>query len=263
MNIVGQVESVWRYPVKSMRGEKMQEAFVGFCGVYGDRYYAFRDSAAPTGFPYLTAREQGKLLHYQPIFRNPECAAKPPNLREAEALAPGITPAYSSAAELSLEVETPGGERLSIDDPKLIEALREEIREGHELTLVRSDRALTDCRPVSLFSLQTARQLGEELGVEIDKKRFRANIYLDLKSARGFSEDGFAGSRLRIGDRAVIAVLERDPRCKMITLDPENAQPNPEIMKRIARFHEGKAGVYGAVLVEGMIRAGDDVTLLD
>jgi hypothetical protein len=51
MELIGTVESLWRYPVKSMRGEALQEAFVGFPGVYGDRLYAFRSSAAPKGFP--------------------------------------------------------------------------------------------------------------------------------------------------------------------------------------------------------------------
>jgi uncharacterized protein YcbX len=45
MGIIGQVESVWRYPVKSMRGEAMVEIFAGFSGVYGDRLYAFKSSA--------------------------------------------------------------------------------------------------------------------------------------------------------------------------------------------------------------------------
>jgi MOSC domain-containing protein len=49
----------------------------------------------------------------------------------------------------------------------------------------------------------------------------------------------------------------------MITLDPDSAQPNPEVMRRVARAHDGKAGVYGAILVEGTIRAGDDVALVD
>ena len=56
MNLVGKVESVWRYPVKSMRGEELPEAFVGFSGVYGDRLFAFKSSARPDGFPYLTGR---------------------------------------------------------------------------------------------------------------------------------------------------------------------------------------------------------------
>lgn len=51
MSVVGSVDSLWRYPVKSMRGEQIEEAFVGFAGVYGDRLFAFRDSANPKGFP--------------------------------------------------------------------------------------------------------------------------------------------------------------------------------------------------------------------
>ncbi|MGI8770720.1 MAG: MOSC domain-containing protein [Acidobacteriaceae bacterium] len=61
----------------------------------------------------------------------------------------------------------------------------------------------------------------------------------------------------------MIAVLERDPRCKMITLDPDGAGPNPEVMKRLARSHQGYAGVYAAVLVEGVIRPGDAISLLN
>ena len=56
MGLVGRVDSLWRYPVKSMCGEELAEAYVGFSGVYGDRLYAFRSSASPTGFPFLTGR---------------------------------------------------------------------------------------------------------------------------------------------------------------------------------------------------------------
>jgi hypothetical protein len=62
VELIGTVESLWRYPVKSMRGEELQEAFVGFARVYGDRLYAFRNSMAPKGFPYLTGRELETML---------------------------------------------------------------------------------------------------------------------------------------------------------------------------------------------------------
>jgi hypothetical protein len=82
MGIMGQVESVWRYPVKSMRGEAMVEIFAGFSGVYGDRLYAFKSSAAPVGFPYFTGRERHETLLYRPRFRHPERAALPPTWRK-------------------------------------------------------------------------------------------------------------------------------------------------------------------------------------
>jgi uncharacterized protein YcbX len=262
MTVVGQVESLWRYPVKSMRGEELREAFVGFPGFYGDRLYAFRSSAAPKGFPYLTGREQERMLLYRPKYRHPERMTKPANLAEAEALAPGLTAVYGDSADAMVDVETPSGELLAIDDPRLISVLREGIREAHELTLLRSDRAMTDCRPISLFSIQTARQISQQLGADVDKRRFRANVYMELESGNAFAEDEFVGHTLRIGAKTMIAVIDRDPRCKMITLDPDTAQANPEIMRRVARDRDGKVGVYGAVLVEGTIRPGDEIALL-
>ena len=60
MSVVGRVESVWRYPVKSMRGEALPEIFAGFSGVYGDRIFAFKSSTARAAFPYWTAREAAR-----------------------------------------------------------------------------------------------------------------------------------------------------------------------------------------------------------
>jgi uncharacterized protein YcbX len=259
MSIVGRVDSLWRYPVKSMAGEKLAASFVGFSGVYGDRLYAFRSATQPEGFPFLTGREQAEMLLYRPRFRHADKAAQPANLAAAEALAPGLTPLFADPAELAVDVETPSGELLAIDDP----ALLGRFGDAASLTLLRSDRALTDCRPVSLFALQTARQLAAEVGSPLDERRFRANIYADLGTAAGFAEDGFVGRRLRLGAKAVIAIIERDPRCKMITIDPDTAAANPEVLRRVARGHDGKAGVYGAVLVEGMVLQGDEIALLD
>jgi len=261
MSIIGKVDSVWRYPVKSMRGEELDEAFSGFSGVYGDRLFAFKSSASPKGFPYLTAREQRRLLQYRPHFRYPEKAARPINLTEAESM--GANPVSADSSELMVDVETPNGKTLGIDDPDLIDMLRTDIDQKHQLTLMRSERALTDCRPVSIFSLQSARQLEEETGVPIDKRRFRANVYVDLASSGGFAENDFVGRSLRIGPKVVLKILERDARCVMITLDPDTTEKTPEILKKVAQAHEGMAGVYGAVMVEGMLHKGDPVELLE
>ena len=255
---VGTVESLWRYPVKSMAGEELSEAFVGFPGVYGDRCYAFGDAAGRKGFPYLNATAQERMLLYRPRFRHPERAAKPPNLTEAQAIAPGVTHANAEPGDMDLDIVTPGGEVLAADDPRLLEMLCEGLRGEHRLALLRSDRALTDCRPVSLISLQTVGQIGEEVGVWLDKRRFRSNLYLDL-AAGGFGEDRLVGRTLRVGPQAVVAVLERDPRCKMISLDPETGAHDPEVFRRVAQSHEANAGVYCAVLVEGMVAKGDEV----
>jgi uncharacterized protein YcbX len=262
MSSIGTVESLARYPVKSMRGEALDEAFFGFSGVYGDRVFAFTSTASLKAFPFLTAREQGKMLQCCPRFRDPARAAKPVNLAEAERLGPGVTPLYADDADFLVDVETPTGETLAIDDPALIRMLGEGVDGAPTLALIRSERALTDCRPVSLFSLQTARRLGEEVGAPVDPRRFRANVYLDLPGTDGFGEDGFVGRTLRLGPKVVVSVLERDPRCKMITLDPETGVSTPSFLRPVAQAHGGMAGVYAAVLVEGTVRPGDAVELL-
>jgi len=260
MSIVGKIDSLWRYPVKSMRGEELDEAFASFSGIYGDRLFAFESSASPKGFPYLTAREQTRLLQYRPHFRYPDKAAQPINLTEAESM--GANPVWADPAELMVDVETPDGRTLPIDDLALIDMLRTDIDQKHQLTLMRSERAMTDCRPVSIFSLQSARQLGEETDTPIDKRRFRANVYVNLTSAQGFAEHEFVGKTLRIGPKVVVTVLERDARCVMITLDPDTGEKTPAILKKVAQAHEGMAGVYGAVIVEGMLHKGDSVEVL-
>ena len=261
--IIGKVDSLWRYPVKSMRGEEMEEMFAGYSGVYGDRLFAFESSASPKGFPFFTGREQRQMIRYRARFRNPEKAARPINWSEAQELSPNINPISADASGLMVDVETPDGKMFAIDDPALIENLLANSDEKHQLTLLRSEKAMTDCRPISIFGVQTAGKLGEETGVPVDKRRFRANIYVDLISSEGFAEDKLVGRELRIGSRVTVAVLQRDGRCMMITLDPDTAEKTPAILKAVAQAHEGKAGVYGAVLVEGIIRKGDPVELLD
>src|SRR6266705_2275315 len=145
MNVIGTVESLWRYPVKSMRGEELDEIFAGYPGVYGDRVFAFTSSLSPKGFPFFTGRDQRQMIRYRARFRNPEKAARPINLAEAQSS--GANPISANASELMIEVETPDGKTIAIDDPALIDNLRANIDGKHELKLLRSDKAITDCRP--------------------------------------------------------------------------------------------------------------------
>jgi MOSC domain-containing protein len=262
MTVIGTVDSLWRYPVKSMRGEELDEAFLGFPGLYGDRLFAFTSSAAPAGFPYFTGRDESAMLRYRPRFRDPARAARPKNLTEAESIGSGANPLYGTPEDLRVDVETPSGEVLAVNDPALVAKLCDRLEGRHTLTLIRSERAITDCRPISLVSLQTAEQLGARIGAHVDKRRFRANIYVNLESAGGFGEDTYVGESLRIGPKVTISVLQRDSRCKMITLDPDTAESTPELLREVASAHQGMAGVYAAVLVEGTVRKGDPIELL-
>lgn len=79
----------------------------------------------------------------------------------------------------------------------------------------------------------------------------------------GFAEEGLIGCTLRIGAEAVVAVTDRDRRCKMITLDPETGRASPEVLRQVAQTHGGNAGLYAVVLVEGTVRTGDSILILD
>jgi len=262
MAIVGTVESLWRYPVKSMRGEELDEMFADYAGVYGDRLFAFESSVNDKGFPFFTGRDKREMIRYRARFRHPDRAARPANWVEAQKLSPTITPISASTDDLMIDVETPDGNTFAIDAPKLIDYLRANTKGKHELSLLRSDKAINDCCPLSIFAVQSARKLGDETGVQVDKRRFRANVYLDWNSGDGFEEDGLVGKSLRIGPKAVVQVLQRDARCMMITLDPDTAEKTPAILKAVAQAHEGMAGVYAAVLTEGVIRRGDTVEIV-
>jgi uncharacterized protein YcbX len=112
--------------------------------------------------------------------------------------------------------------------------------------------------------LQTIGQLESELNMPMDKRRFRANIYFNsVPENGGFVEDNFVGRRVRVGSKATVSVLERDPRCKMISLDPDTGAHNPEVLRHVAQEHNNFAGVYCAVLVEGLVRKGDPIQLVD
>ena len=259
MNRIGVLESVWRYPVKSMRGEPIEDVFVAYTGVMGDRLYAISSSQAPPEFPWHTNREQEEFILYQAAYKNPESTLQPMAMEAA--FKEALNPPYPPADAFDLEVRTPDGASFDIRDEAFLEGLLDKS-EG-ELVVHFTQKNAVDCRPLSIFSHQTLQQLEQETGFEIDKRRFRANFYVDWDSAGGFYENDLVNRRLKVGDRLEIMVRELDPRCKSITIDPDTAETQPRILKHIARKHDGFAGVYAAVLTEGTVKSGDEIHLLD
>ena len=132
MTVVGRLESVWRYPVKSMPGESLPEAYVDFAGVLGDRLYAVHHAGAPKAFPFLTARSRKEMLRFRPKFRRPELTLAPDNLTEAETRGPGLTPLFPTNEDLALEIEAPNGKTLSASDPAL--GVRKKLPDVHPMT---------------------------------------------------------------------------------------------------------------------------------
>jgi hypothetical protein len=211
------------------------------------------------GFPWHTAREQENLVTYRARLQQGGGTNSLSEIDFALALGPGVNPILPGAAELDVEVATPEGRVWPIRSPELAAEL--EQRGGAALTLHASERSLSDCRPISLFGNATARGLAAELGRPIDRRRFRANFYVDWIDDRPFREDTLVGQTLQVGDRLRLALLERDARCKMITIDPDTGETAPEIHRHVLNAHQGMAGVYAAVLREGVVRRGDPIYL--
>jgi uncharacterized protein YcbX len=260
MTKIGTIESVWRYPVKSMGGEQVDDVFAAFAGLMGDRIYGISSSAAPiAAFPWHTSREQEKLVLYKPRFKRHGETLKPATLERA--LEELLNPLYPLADAFAVEVETPDGEVFDIDDPAFLGSLRGET--NGDLTLHYSQKNLVDSRPLSLFSLQTVAQLSEETDMALDKRRFRANFYVDWDSGGGFYEDELVDRKLKIGDSLEVIILRRDPRCKVITIDPDTAETSHKVLSKVARNHDGCAGVFAGVLSEGTVSSGDAIVLID
>lgn len=251
--MTGTIESVWRYPVKSMRGEAVDEIFVGHTGLIGDRLYAIHSDSRAERFPWFTGRQYPDLVRHTARYRARSATLAPINPDASHPNLPGDE-------AFDVEIETPEGIRKPFDELFLAEL---PAKDGETLSIAYSPRNYVDVAPVSLLSLQTVAQLGEEMGAPLDKLRFRANLHIDWGEPGGFREDLLVGKTVRIGETVELAILERDDRCKMITIDPETSREMPELLKHVLAAHEGCVGVYASVLREGMVKPGNAVTVLD
>src|SRR5438034_481095 len=223
-----------------MAGEEVAHAFVGFAGLMGDRAFAFVRTSGPKGFPWHTGREQEDLVLFRPHFREGGAATLPPDIEETFKMAPGVNPIFPGEGAFEIDVATPDGRTLPLRSPELKAVI--EQRAGYAVTLRFSERSLYDCRPVSLFGNASARRLGDELAMSIDRRRFRANLDADWAEDRPYRENELVGRTLQIGERLRRAVLERDPRCQMITIDPETGQTEQRVLRHVTRSEERRVG---------------------
>jgi uncharacterized protein YcbX len=157
-------------------------------------------------------------------------------------------------------VRTPGGRMLELrgDD------LRNEIGErlGSPVELMNLRNGIFDDAPVSVIALATMAGIGREAGLELDRRRFRANVVLETPEREPFREDAWLGGTLVFGDGGegpAVSVTVRDLRCVMVNLDPDTATGDARVLKTVARLNQANAGVYGTVVRTGTIRVGDRV----
>ena len=232
MTTVGRIQHIARYPVKSMRGESLEQASVGLQGIAGDRAYTFVQDGLHNLFPFLTGRECPDLMRYQPEWDHT-----------------GERPA--------LFVVTPDGERL----PVASEELRVDVerRAGRNVRLHSDHRGNHDIAYVSIVAMSTLRALAEASGVEPDHRRWRMTLVLD-DDIEPFGEKVWVGRTLAIGDLQLV-VTEQDRRCVMTTLDPETGASTPAVLKKAGEMNDAYVGVYASVAVAGNVAVGDEVAL--
>jgi uncharacterized protein YcbX len=236
---IGQVEAIFRYPVKSMGGERLEAAELGWHGLEGDRRLAFRRMEDRSGMPWLTASKLPDLLLFAPQRR--------------EQGAPGDLPTH---------VRTPEGEEL----PVFGEDLATEVgrRFGAPVQMMQLRQGIFDEASISVIALETVDEIGRLAGRSLDVRRFRPNVVVRLLRSGPFLEDEWLGGVLSFGegdDAPAVTVTMRDLRCSMVNFDPDSASRAPEVMKAVVRANGNHAGIYGTVTRIGRLAVGQTLFL--
>ena len=234
---VGEVEALFRYPVKSMSGELLEVADLGWHGLDGDRRLAFRRADDRAGFPWLSASRLPELILFAPQRQGP-----------------------AVTGNLPTHVRTPEGEELAVFGQELAREVGH--RHGSPVEMVHLNRGIFDEASISLITSTTVGEIGRLAVQHPDVRRFRPNILIASSRSVSFEEDEWVGGVLSFGETneaAAIFITNRDERCSMVNFDPDSARPAAEVLKAIVRVRDNKAGVYGTVTRRGRLTVGQPI----
>ncbi len=235
---VGHIEAIHRYPVKSMRGEALDVASLGWHGLDGDRRFAFRRIDDQSGFPWLTAGKCAELLLFAPVRRGDSDGDQPTHVR------------------------TPEGAEVPIFSAELAGAISR--RYGAPVEMMQMKQGVFDDATISVIASDTVREIARLSVRNADVRRFRPNIVVHLSRPGAFQEDEWVGGVLSFGDSAeapAVTVTLRDVRCAMVNLDPDSASVAPEVLKAVVRANQNNAGVYATVTRIGQLKVGQPIFL--
>ena len=218
---------IWRYPVKSMAGERLESCAVVETGLEGDRRWALVDGTANRAGKLLTIRQQERLLAYR-----------------------------ASLTGSGVKVLSPDGETHSLDSGMVAHLAAEAAR---PLALRELEGANFDDSPVLIVNLASVAAFGVLAGVHVDHRRFRANLYVGGLEPE--EEIGWLGHRVGAGG-AELEVVSRCERCVVITRDPDTTLATPELLRVLTETHEACMGVYCRVTKPGRAVVGDQVRVV-
>lgn len=225
LEVIAHIEALFRYPVKSMAGERLDTAHLGWHGLDGDRRHAVRRVNDRGDFPWLSASKLPDLLRFTPQGDR---------------------------------VRTPDGDEFPIFSDELAADIAR--RHGAPVQVMQMKHGVFDDGSVSVIATDTADEITRLAGVASDIRRFRPNVVVRLLRSGVFQEDAWVGGSLSFGDDGpAIAVTTRDERCSMVNLDPDSAASFPEVMKAVVRANGNYAGVYATVTRTGTLAVGQAV----
>lgn len=233
---IGRIEAIFRYPVKSMRGEALASAALGWHGLDGDRRLAFRLLDKQGGFPWLTASRVPDLLLFTPQRQD------------------------GDGDPLPTHVLTPEGRELAVFGAELADEIGR--RAGGAVEMMHLRQGIFDDASISVITSDTVGEISRLAGRNADVRRFRPNIVVRSLRAVPFEEDDWLGGVLTLGDAddaPAVTVTMRDVRCAMVNVDPDAGSPTPDVLKAIVRANQNNAGIYGTVTRVGRVAVGQTV----
>lgn len=236
---IGHIDALFRYPVKSMGGERLEVATMGWHGLDGDRRMALRRRDDRSEFPWLTATKLPELLLFAP-YRSDD----------------------SPRGDAPTHVRTPDGAELPIFGDDL--ATEVGRRYGAPVQMMQLKHGIFDEASISVIALDTVREIERLTGRSLDVRRFRPNIVVRSPRSVAFQENEWVGGVLSFGEEdagPAVAVTMRDARCSMINFDPDSATSAPEVLKAVVGANQNKAGIYGTVTRCGGLAVGQSVFL--
>ena len=291
--IVGSVAELWRFPVKSMRGEWLEQAELTERGLVGDRAYALIDVDTGKVVSAKSVRLFPDLFSCQAAFVEPPRSGREvPPVRIA---LPDGTSVTSDSSDVDLVLSAWFSRDVTLaqaaPDDFTIDQYHPDIEDvdpaGHRDTVVEQKLgsaffaeaglaspvpvgSFFDLFPMSVLTTSTLEQL-DQLRPEsrFDNRRFRMNLIVGTTEA-GFIENDWIGHDLTIGDAVRLNVALADPRCVMTTLAQDELPRDTEVLRTLTqhnRLQVGDAGqfpcvgVYAVVESPGTMRTGDPVAL--
>jgi len=285
---LGTIGALWRYPVKSMAGERLDSVAVTDRGLSGDRAYALVDRADQKVATAKNPRKWPRLFQFAATLPGdaggdrdggrggsglPPVLITTPEGVEVSSADLDLEQTLRTALERDVELRTvePGDEPVVESASANPWAARSEEYwpdlEGLDFRDTVTDFELPegtffDCAVVHVLTTATLARLAELYPEgEMDPRRFRPNVVVDTGDRAGFEENDWVGRTLRLGDEVRLTVTEPCPRCVMVTL-PQGDLPKDTGILRTAAQHNGvHVGVYASVVSGGQVRTGDPVSL--